>query len=75
MVLKFEFVEGTPDDLGTYLFLLKNGEIREAYYGSFPYPDSEKGTVKYSDLEEERFYFEVAVGWFKPVIDEVVVTA
>jgi hypothetical protein len=25
--------------------------------------------------EVKRFYFEVAVGWFKPVIDEVVVTA
>jgi hypothetical protein len=65
--INFELIDGLPDHHGTYLFLLEDGTIREGYYSSFPHPNCEKGTVKWCDQENEWFYYEIAVGWFKRI--------
>jgi hypothetical protein len=66
-ILKFEFVEGLPEEHGTYLFLLENGSIKQGYFGSFPVPHHEENTVRVADCEDEEFHYEPCVGWFKLV--------
>lgn len=66
-ILKFELIEELPEDHGTYLFLFKDGSIKQGYFGSFPVPYHEEGTVRIADCEDEEFHHEKCLGWFKPV--------
>jgi len=66
-ILKFEVIEGLPEDYGTYLLLLEDGSIKQGYFGSFPYPNHEEEIARIAYCEDERFYYEKCVGWLKPI--------
>jgi hypothetical protein len=64
---QFALFEGLPSDYGTYLFLLKNGSVKQGYYGSFPHPHCNK-SVRFSDCEYEEFDYEESsaiLGWLE----------
>lgn len=66
-ILKFELIEGFPEEYGTYLFFLENGSIKQGYFSSFPVPYHEERTVRIADCEDKEFHYEKCLGWLKPV--------
>lgn len=67
---KFGLVKEMPDSYGVYLFLMKNGSIQQAYFGSFPFP-RHNYDIRISDCEYEetlyRNFDKDIIGWLKPV--------
>ena len=63
---QFELIKGLPEEHGTYLFLLKDGSIKEGYFGSFPHPNSEKD-IRIANCEDEQFYYTNCIGWLKKI--------
>ncbi|MBD2303055.1 hypothetical protein [Nostoc sp. FACHB-190] len=66
-ILKFELIEGLPEEYGTYFLLLENGSIKQGYFGSCPVPNHEEEVVRIADCETKAFHYEKCVGWLKPI--------
>ncbi|MHC5762596.1 hypothetical protein [Nostoc sp.] len=66
-ILKFELIEGLPEDNGTYFVLLEDGSIKEGYFDSFPYPNHQEEVVRVAKCEYEEFHYKKCVGWLKPI--------
>ncbi|WP_414755917.1 hypothetical protein [Anabaena sp. CCY 9910] len=66
-ILKFELIEGIPEDNGIYFLLLEDGSIKQGYLGSFSFPYHQKDIVRIADCESEKFHYEKCVGWLKPI--------
>lgn len=66
MTIKFELIEGLPEDHGTYLFLLEDGSLKEGYFSSFPFPYHQQD-VRVANCEDEEFYYYKVVGWLKRI--------
>jgi|GEM_PF-1688775 len=63
-VIRYEIVEGLPEDHGIYLFLLRDGSIKEGFYSSFPFPHHDK-PVRYGNLKEEFLEYGEPTGWLR----------
>ncbi|MBW4429840.1 MAG: hypothetical protein KME50_37205 [Nostoc desertorum CM1-VF14] len=66
-ILKFEIIEGLPEDYGTYLLLLEDGSIKQGYFGSFSYLHHQEEVTRVANCEDEEFHYEKCVGWLKPI--------
>lgn len=66
-ILKFEIIEGLPEEYGTYFVLLEYGSIKEGYFGSFTVPHHQEEVVRVAKCEYEEFHYEKCVGWLKPI--------
>ena len=66
-ILKFELIEGLPEEYGNYLLLLEDGSIKEGYFDSFPFPHHQEEVVRVAKCEYEEFHYEKCVGWLKPI--------
>jgi hypothetical protein len=66
-ILKFELIEGLPEDNGTYFVLLEDGSIKEGYFGSFSFPHHQEDIVRIANCEDKKFHYEKLVGWLKPI--------
>lgn len=66
-ILKFEIIEGLPEEYGTYFVLLEDGSIKEGYFGSFTVPHHQEEVVRVAKCEDEEFHYEKCVGWLRRI--------
>lgn len=66
-ILKFEIIEGLPEEYGNYLLLLEDGSIKEGYFASFPVPHHQEEVARVANCEDEEFHYYKFIGWLKPI--------